>query len=55
MGEGMRGMRLPTATTLIAADAMIVLKTKAQAPHHRGLRFLVGTFSARLSHRDTAR
>jgi hypothetical protein len=54
MGEGMRGTRLPTTTTLIAADAMIVPKTKAQAPHHRGLRFLIGTFSARLSHGDTA-
>jgi hypothetical protein len=42
------------ATILIVTDAMTVPKTKAQAPHHWGLKFLVGTLKARLSHHGTA-
>jgi hypothetical protein len=52
-GGGMRGRRPPVATTLVAADATTVLKIGARVPHCQGLRFSVGTFSARVSGHGT--
>jgi hypothetical protein len=43
------------ATILTTIDTMIATKTRAQAPHRRGLKFSVGTFLARHSRHGTAR